>query len=82
MVVRKDDSLQSISVQLDGKNYTYWSYVMKKFLRGKSMWGYVTGVKKMPTDNKLDNYAVLLETWEVCNSKIIIWINNSVTPSI
>ncbi|PWA71849.1 hypothetical protein CTI12_AA263730 [Artemisia annua] len=46
------------------------------------MWGYVTGVKKMPTDNKLDNYDVLLETWEVENSKVITWINNSITPSI
>ena len=36
----------------------------------------------MPTDNKLDNYVVLLETWEVDNSKIITWVNNSVTPSI
>ncbi|GJU20485.1 hypothetical protein Tco_1153827 [Tanacetum coccineum] len=46
------------------------------------MWGYVTGVKNMPTDKKLDNYDVLLETWKVNNSKIITWINNSVTPSI
>ncbi|GJY33914.1 hypothetical protein Tco_0418383 [Tanacetum coccineum] len=36
------------------------------------------GVKKMT----IDNYDVLLETWEVDNSKIITWINNSVTPSI
>ncbi|PWA52684.1 hypothetical protein CTI12_AA256050 [Artemisia annua] len=57
MDTHKDDSLQAISVQLDG-------------------------VKKMPTDEKLDNYDVLLETWEVDNSKIITWINNSVTPSI
>ncbi|GKC03110.1 gag-pol polyprotein [Tanacetum coccineum] len=77
-----DDSLQSISIQLDGKNYTYWSYVMKNFHHGKLMWGYVSGVKKMPTDEKIDNYDVLLETWEVDNSKIITWINNSVTPSI
>ncbi|GJX87952.1 hypothetical protein Tco_0339966 [Tanacetum coccineum] len=36
----------------------------------------------MPTDNKEAIYAMLLETWEVDNSKIIIWITNSVTPSI
>jgi len=28
MATCKDDSLQSITVQLDGKNYSYWSYVM------------------------------------------------------
>ncbi|PWA89615.1 hypothetical protein CTI12_AA109930 [Artemisia annua] len=49
MAAFKDDSLQSISVQLDGKNYVYWSYVMKKFLRGKSMWGYVTGINNSVT---------------------------------
>ncbi|GKC76597.1 hypothetical protein Tco_1127371 [Tanacetum coccineum] len=43
---------------------------------------YVTGVKKMPSGDKEANYAMLLETWEVDNSKIITLINNSVTPSI
>ena len=82
MASRKDDSLQSISVQLDGKNYSYWSYVMKNFLRGKSMWNYVTGVKNKTTDTKAADYASLLDVWEADNSKIIMWINNSVTQSI
>ncbi|GKD11336.1 gag-pol polyprotein [Tanacetum coccineum] len=83
MAVCKDDSLQSVSVQLDGKNYSYWSYVMKNFLRGKSMWGYVSGTKVKPVNGLLvDNYAGLLDTWEVNNSKVITWINNSFTPSI
>ncbi|GJS32093.1 uncharacterized mitochondrial protein-like protein [Tanacetum coccineum] len=83
MAVRKDVSLLSISVQLDGKNYSYWSYVMKNFLRGKSMWGYVSGTKVKPVNGLLvDNYAGLLDTWEVNNSKVITWINNSFTPSI
>ncbi|KZV56542.1 hypothetical protein F511_16141, partial [Dorcoceras hygrometricum] len=78
MASRKDDSLQSISVQLDGTNYTYWSYVMKNFLRGKSMWSYVTGVWVKPIDDTATDYAVLVDNWEVANS----WINNSVTHSI
>ncbi|XP_047342810.1 uncharacterized protein LOC124946290 [Impatiens glandulifera] len=82
MVVRKDDSLQSISVQLDGKNYSYWSYVMKIFLKGKSMWGYVTGTKMPPTDKAAETYATMLDIWEADNSKIITWIKNSVTHSI
>jgi hypothetical protein len=28
-----------VSVRLDGKNYSYWSYVMRNFLKGKKMWG-------------------------------------------
>ncbi|KAI3822076.1 hypothetical protein L1987_09657 [Smallanthus sonchifolius] len=79
----KDDSLQSISTRLDGKNYTYWSYVMKNFLRGKNMWGYVTGTKGKPTDKfKAAEYALALDTWETDNSKVITWINNSVSQSI
>ncbi|XP_073136982.1 uncharacterized protein [Henckelia pumila] len=82
MVSRKDDSLQSISVQLDGKNYTYWSYVMKNFLRAKSLRSYVTGVRIKPTDETTTNYADLVDSREVDNSKIITWINNSVTHFI
>ncbi|XP_073131422.1 uncharacterized protein [Henckelia pumila] len=82
MVSRKDNSLQSISVQLDGKNYTYWSYFMKNFLREKSMWSYVTGVRIKPTDETTTNYANLVDSWETDNSKIITWINNSVTHFI
>ena len=78
----KDDSLQSISTQLDGKNYAYWSYVMKNFLRGKNMWGYITGVKPRPIDDKTENFDLLVDLWETNNSKIITWINNSVTQSI
>jgi hypothetical protein len=32
--------LQFVSVRLDGKNHSYWSYVMKKNFKGKKMWGY------------------------------------------
>lgn len=76
MTCRKDDSLQSISVQLDGKNYSYWGYVMKNFLRGKSMWGYASGVRLKPTDKNATDYADSLDTWEADNAKIITWINN------
>jgi hypothetical protein len=37
MATKKDDLL----VRLDGKNYSYWSYVMRNFLKGKKMWGFV-----------------------------------------
>ncbi|KAL5767969.1 hypothetical protein ACOSP7_014550 [Xanthoceras sorbifolium] len=78
----KDDSLQSISVKLDGRNYSYWSYVMKNFLIGKNKWNYISGAYIKPINDKLENYAQLVENWQVDNSKIIIWINNSVEHSI
>ena len=82
MTGRRDDSPQSIGVQLDGTKYSYWSYVMRQFLRGKSMWGYVIGVRVKPTNEKATDYANLVDVWETENTKIITWINNSVTHSI
>ena len=82
MAGERDDSLQSISVRLNGKNYSYWCYVMKNFLKGKKLWRYVSGVSIKPTDDKVKDYADLLDTWEADNSKIITWINNSVEHSI
>ncbi|XP_074373914.1 uncharacterized protein LOC141714284 [Apium graveolens] len=84
MAFGKDDFLQSISVQLDGTNYFYWSYVIKKKLRGKTLWSYVRDkdTKTKPADGKTDDSAKAIEVWEAENSKIVTWINNSVTHSI
>ncbi|XP_048234358.1 uncharacterized protein LOC125370938 [Ricinus communis] len=73
MAEARDDSLQAVCIQLDGKNYAYWSYVMKNFLKGKQKWGYISGAYIKPQDD-----VALLDKWEVDNSKIITWINNSV----
>ncbi|KAK4485459.1 hypothetical protein RD792_008100 [Penstemon davidsonii] len=82
MTSESGDSLQSISVRLNGKNFSYWSYVMKNFLKGKKMWGYVTGIEVKPTTDSGADYAKLLDIWETNNSKVITWINNSVECSI
>ena len=36
MAIERDNSLQSVSVTLDGKNNLYWSYVMRNFLKCKN----------------------------------------------
>ncbi|XP_026406860.1 uncharacterized protein LOC113302209 isoform X2 [Papaver somniferum] len=83
MATERDDSLQSINVRLNKSNYTYWAYVMKNFLIGKDMWGYVSGNIVIPNSKtKVEEYDKLLATWERCNAKIITWINNSVDLSI
>jgi hypothetical protein len=81
LATKKDDSFQSVSVRLNGKNYSYWSYVMRNFLKGKKMWGYVSGTYVIP-NNTEEGDAVLIETWEANNAKIITWIHNSVEHSI
>ena len=55
---------------------------MENFVRGKPMWGYISGVKEKSIDTKANDYATALEVWEVNNSKIITWVNNFVTHMI
>jgi hypothetical protein len=81
MATKRDDWLQFVSVSLDGKNYLRWSYVMRNFLKGKKMWGYVSGTYVIPKNIK-EGDVVLIDTWEANNAKIITWINNFVEHSI
>ena len=61
MATEREDSLQSVSGRLDGKNYSYWSYVMRNFLKGKKLWGYFTGISVKPKSTN-ENYATQLDT--------------------
>ena len=81
MATKSDDSLQYVSVRLDRKNYSYWSYVMRNFLKGKKLWGYVSGTCVKPKITN-ENYGAKLDTWEAKNAKIITWINNFVEHSM
>jgi hypothetical protein len=61
MATERDDLLQFVSVRFDGKNYWYWSYVMRIFFKGKRMWGYVTGTYVIPKNTK-EGDVVLIDT--------------------
>jgi hypothetical protein len=54
---------------------------MRNFLKGKKMWGYISGTYVVPKNTE-EGDAALIDAWEVNNAKIIIWINNSVEHSI
>ena len=43
---------------------------------------YVSSVKAKMIDTKVSDYATTLEVLEVDNSKIVNWVNNSVTHLI
>ena len=60
MAAKRDDSFQYVSVRLDEKNYSYWSYVMGNFLKGKMMWGYVSGTSVKPR-NTDESYVALID---------------------
>ncbi|CAA2998691.1 gag-pol poly [Olea europaea subsp. europaea] len=81
MTMKRDDSLQSISIILNGKICSYWSTVMKNFLKGKRLWGYVSRTVVKPK-NTAKNYVTEMDNWESNNAKILIWIHNSVGQSI
>jgi len=81
MTTERDGSLQSVSVRLDGKNYSYWSYVMINFFKGKKMWRYVSGTYVVPKNTK-EGDAAFIDAWKANNANIIAWINNSIKHSI
>jgi len=54
---------------------------MRNFLKGKKIWGYVSGTYMIPK-NIEEGDAVLIDTWEANNAKIITWINSSIEHSI
>ncbi|KAL5704255.1 hypothetical protein ACHQM5_022705 [Ranunculus cassubicifolius] len=76
------ESSNPISVKLNGSNYSYWSYLMRNFLKGKKLWGYVSGILTQPTNDRDPKYAELFDIWDVNNAKIITWINLAVETSI
>ena len=51
-----------MSVRLDENNYLYKSYVMRNFLNGKKMWGYVSvsGTYVIPR-NTNEGYTALID---------------------
>ena len=81
MAIERDNWLQSMNLRLDGKNYSYWSYVIRNFLKGKKLWGYVVGACVKPKSIDHD-YVADIDTWEANNEKIITLINHSVEYSI
>ena len=77
-----EDKLQAISIRLNGKNYSYWSYVMENFIVDKEVSGHVTGTTVPPSDTKKDHYAASLLKWHQENAQILTWFHNSIEPSI
>lgn len=56
---------------------------MKIFLKGKKMWDYIIDTLSNPKNEEdKKKYVEQLYIWEVNESKIIIWTNNSIENSI
>jgi hypothetical protein len=59
MATERDYSLQSVSVRLNGKHYSYWSYVMWNFFKSKKMWEYVSGTYVIPKNTEEGDVALI-----------------------
>jgi hypothetical protein len=64
--------------RLDGTNYVEWSLNAQNKIRGRKRWGYVSGTKVAPKDEKSDEY----ETWEDENCLVKSWLLDSMTKDI
>lgn len=64
--------------RLDGTNYVEWSLNAQNKIRGRKRWGYVSGTKATPKDEKSEEY----ETWEDENCLVKSWLLDSMTKDI
>ena len=55
MTIERDNSFQSICMRLNAKNYSYSSYVIQNFLKGKRMRGYIIDTLHKPRNKKMKN---------------------------
>ncbi|XP_042027205.1 uncharacterized protein LOC121774384 [Salvia splendens] len=69
--------LQLVSQPLDGSNYINWSRSMTTALVAKNKLLFVNGVLLKPSDDDL-----LYHAWIRCNSMVVSWIRNSLSPQI
>ncbi|KAG2700466.1 hypothetical protein I3760_07G232100, partial [Carya illinoinensis] len=59
-------------------NYATWSCAMRRALRAKNKFGFITGSLTQPTNPN----DPLLEPWERCNDMVVSWLQNSISLSL
>nr|XP_017242423.1 PREDICTED: uncharacterized protein LOC108214761 [Daucus carota subsp. sativus]XP_017254442.1 PREDICTED: uncharacterized protein LOC108224370 [Daucus carota subsp. sativus] len=73
------DKYDTLLVRLNGKNYSAWSFHFQIFVKGKDLWGYVSGTTIAPDKEKdKAEYA----KWETKDAQIMGWLLGSVDPNI
>ncbi|XP_042015947.1 uncharacterized protein LOC121763921 [Salvia splendens] len=70
-------SLQLVPQVLTGSNYINWSRSVTTALLAKNKLPFVNGTLLRPDDDHL-----LLPAWIRCNSMIVSWLRNSISPQI
>jgi len=73
----ENPSSVSISPTLDGSNYHSWSRAFRMALISKNKMGFLTGTIPAP-----DTQNSFYTSWERCNTLIMSWLLNSLSPPI
>ena len=64
-------------IKFNGKNYSAWAYQFELYLKGKKLWGHISGSMKKPSEkDKLED----LEAWETKEAQIMSWMLGAVEP--
>ena len=61
-------------IKFNGKNYSAWAYQFELYLRGKKLWGHISGSLKKPTD------IAKLDDWETKEAQIMSWMLGAMEP--
>lgn len=64
-------------VKLTGENYEEWARAMRTVLRAKRKYGFIDGTVK-----KLKNSAPKIDDWWNVNAMLVVWIFNSIEPTL
>ena len=73
------DKYDTLLVRLNGKNYSAWAFHFQIFIKGKDLWGYVSGSTVAP-DKEKDKVGYA--QWETKDAQIMGWLLGSVEPNI
>ncbi|KAL8089378.1 hypothetical protein AgCh_038990 [Apium graveolens] len=73
------DNYDTLLFRLNGKNYSAWAFHFQIFVKGKDLWGYVSGTTLAP-DKEKDK--VVYAKWETKDAQIMGWLLGSVDPNI
>ncbi|CAJ2662090.1 unnamed protein product [Trifolium pratense] len=73
----ENPNLALVTPLLSGPNYHSWSRAMTMALRSKNKMHFINGTLPRPDDDDRDSLA-----WDRCNTMLLSWLNNSVSPEI
>ena len=80
------DNSNTVGIEkLDKNNYQPWKFMMRNYLIGKSLWGYVTGEEKepvLPTQNATADDLKAWKTWNEKDKKVMFLMSQNISNAM